>query len=67
MDNKCGEGEGDCDVDSDCFDGLKCANSLNNCPTSGYEWNSGDDCCYKPGATIPYEPNIRNSKRDTTS
>ena len=57
MDNKCNEGEGDCDVDSDCLDGLKCDNSLNNCATtSGLEWDSTDDCCYRPGATIPYKP-----------
>ena len=43
----CGEGEGDCDSDSDCKIGLKCGKD--NCPTkSGHQWDSTDDCCYKP-------------------
>ena len=42
--NKCGEGLGDCDSDSQCEEGLKCG--LDNCgtgfPTPTY------DCCFKP-------------------
>ena len=65
MNNKCDEGEGDCDFDSDCKDGLKCGDSFNNCwPNSGGEWDTKDDCCYKPGAIIPYQPNMCNSKRN---
>ena len=43
----CGEGEGDCDSDSDCKEGLTCGH--NNCPIkSGGAWNAADDCCVKP-------------------
>ena len=41
-DNKCGEGEGDCDSNDDCFPGLYCGH--NNC--SGVTFENGDDCCY---------------------
>ena len=45
--NRCDIDQGDCDSDSDCKIGLKCGND--NCPKkSGHEWDSGDDCCYKP-------------------
>ena len=47
-------GEGDCDEDSDCLDGLKCGSS--NCPSSrtfgSTEWDYGDDCCYKPSMKL---------------
>jgi len=52
--NKCDVGEGDCDYDSDCLEGLKCGS--NNCPGSrswlwgSPDWDSSDDCCYKPDA-----------------
>merc|ERR1719309_561783 len=39
--NKCGVGEGDCDKDVDCDDGLTCGE--NNC--RGNQFNSKDDCC----------------------
>ena len=43
----CREGEGDCDVDLDCEQGLLCGH--NNCPKkSGFSWDIADDCCYKP-------------------
>ena len=43
----CREGEGDCDVDLDCEQGLLCGH--NNCPKkSGFSWDVADDCCYKP-------------------
>ena len=46
--NRCDVGEGDCDSDTDCLDGLKCG--WNNCPSSGVlEWDWNDDCCYRPG------------------
>ena len=38
--------EGDCNSDSDCLDGLKCGN--NNCNENSGNWDSSDDCCYKP-------------------
>ena len=48
--NRCGVGEGDCDSDADCLDGLLCGTG--NCPsTRSAFWDSDDDCCYKPGKT----------------
>ena len=45
--NRCDIDQGDCDSDSDCKIGLKCGKD--NCPTkSGHQWDSTDDCCYKP-------------------
>ncbi len=42
----CGEGEGDCNINSDCEEGLTCGH--NNClPKSGGAWNTADDCCVK--------------------
>ena len=46
--NQCGEGEGDCDTDDDCFGNLKCGEGNgfdDNCDTTlgyGSDW----DCCY---------------------
>lgn len=46
--NRCDVGEGDCDWDPDCIDGLLCGKS--NCPsTRSEDWDSADDCCYRPG------------------
>ena len=45
-DNLCDEGEGDCDSDSDCLEGLECGRD--NCPYEGDDWDYGDDCCYDP-------------------
>ena len=46
--NQCDVDEGDCDSDSDCKAGLKCGS--NNCKVkTGLDWDSGDDCCFKPG------------------
>ena len=50
----CGVGEGDCDYDSDCEEGLKCG--TNNCKKCLGEnlgvdcskFQPDDDCCYKP-------------------
>ena len=39
---KCGENEGDCDMDSHCKTGLKCG--TDNCPIG---FPSFYDCCYK--------------------
>jgi len=51
--NTCDEGEGDCDTDDDCKEGLKCG--TNNCEFDGWGiiphstgWDIYDDCCYKP-------------------
>merc|ERR1712126_627202 len=51
--NKCEAGQGDCDTDNDCKDGLKCGND--NCGVSWTKfipsregWDVYDDCCYKP-------------------
>ena len=47
--NKCEVGEGDCDSDSDCHDGLKCGTK--NCDYSlGYHYSY--DCCYKATGDI---------------
>jgi len=47
--SKCGEGEGDCDSDSQCMRGLVCG--TNNCGTFGdardQGFDSSDDCCEK--------------------
>merc|ERR1719187_2602352 len=40
----CGEGEGDCDSNSDCTGDLQCGS--NNCYDSGFD--STDDCCFNP-------------------
>ena len=40
---KCGYGEGDCDGDSDCIDGLKCG--TDNCVWWNSAVDSGLDCC----------------------
>ena len=43
--NQCGENEGDCDEDIDCFGNLKCG--TNNCdPRLGF--GKSTDCCYDP-------------------
>ena len=43
--NKCGVGEGDCDMDADCIGSLKCG--VDNCDTSlGFPGNY--DCCFNP-------------------
>merc|ERR1712055_18177 len=44
-DKLCGEGEGDCDHDSDCKSGLFCGH--NNCPNLP-SFDTSDDCCYDP-------------------
>ena len=48
----CGEGEGDCDADSQCTGNLKCGDS--NCSWGSKEglgrWGSADDCCYDPSS-----------------
>ena len=46
----CSIGQGDCDFDSDCQNGLKCG--TDNCyyqfPTAqGYNWEIMADCCYR--------------------
>jgi len=50
--NKCDVGEGDCDSDDDCMEGLKCGSD--NCLSARWfwdeNWDSYDDCCYKPDA-----------------
>ena len=43
---KCGEMEGDCNSDQECISGLKCGQ--NNCNENSGNWDSTDDCCYKP-------------------
>ena len=43
----CDEGEGDCDSNLDCREGLDCGH--NNCPKNdGGNWDIADDCCFKP-------------------
>merc|ERR1711872_828497 len=43
--NKCNIGEGDCDNDNDCKDGLMCHNNLNNCKTFNPNAHDLADCC----------------------
>eukprot|EP00091_Calanus_sinicus_P009142 TRINITY_DN21553_c0_g1_i1.p1 TRINITY_DN21553_c0_g1~~TRINITY_DN21553_c0_g1_i1.p1 ORF type:complete len:231 (-),score=49.77 TRINITY_DN21553_c0_g1_i1:147-839(-) len=43
-DGQCGEGEGDCDWDSDCAGFLVCGSA--NCVGQGFD--DSDDCCKKP-------------------
>ena len=45
----CDDGDGDCDTDADCKDGLMCG--TNNCKikTGLYDWDDADDCCTKKG------------------
>ena len=42
---RCGEGEGDCDWNSDCLPGLRCGS--NNCRGNSALLDSSDDCCVK--------------------
>ena len=44
---ECGEGEGDCSLDSDCSGSLVCGtdNCLQQFSKSGERWGPGDDCC----------------------
>jgi len=48
----CDVGEGDCDTNDQCRGQLVCGS--NNCPKDGFDWDSGDDCCFnfeeKPAA-----------------
>ena len=57
--NLCDINEGDCDSDDDCMEGLKCG--THNCLIkTGLQWDSTDDCCYKPTkgkiSRIVYKP-----------
>jgi len=47
-DEVCGLGEGDCDTDADCGQGLKCG--TDNCQGTGFD--STDDCCMLPGGGL---------------
>ena len=42
----CGVGEGDCDSDSQCKEGLKCGS--NNCEQKSGTFEKSDDCCFDP-------------------
>merc|ERR1719430_1806463 len=44
VDEECGLGEGDCDTDSDCLEGLVCGKDI--CQGTGFD--STDDCCMLP-------------------
>jgi len=52
---RCREGEGDCDSDKDCQDGLMCHNNLNNCRKFNPHAMRQADCCVKK--------NVRSSNR----
>ena len=41
--HSCSEDEGDCNLDNECQDGLRCGN--NNCPDS-FGFDAHTDCCY---------------------
>ena len=48
--HKCGEDDGDCDIDADCKVGLKCGED--NCSQkSDMKWDKTDDCCYRESGT----------------
>merc|ERR1712168_253060 len=47
-DEVCGLGEGDCDTDADCGQGLKCG--TDNCQGTGFD--STDDCCMLQGGGL---------------
>ncbi len=46
---KCGVGEGDCDGDETCAEGLICGSS--NCDLTKPRFDDGDDCCIEPTST----------------
>ena len=48
--NQCGEGEGDCDDDTECFGNLVCgeANGFDDNCDSSLGFPSAHDCCYDP-------------------
>ena len=54
IENKCDLGQGDCDSDQECKDGLKCG--INNCQKhfslNGSAWNWYDDCCLGESAIL---------------
>ena len=50
--NPCNEGEGDCDNDYHCAEGLVCGN--NNCQNFTKDAKSDYDCCVKKGYFIHY-------------
>ena len=51
--NKCGEGEGDCDTDDDCFGNLKCGqNGLDDNCDAALGFIATHDCCYDPDKII---------------
>ena len=52
----CGEGDGDCDDDSECAGSLVCGQD--NCP-----WADGDDCCKQPGMHSVQFSSIKYSRR----
>jgi len=45
----CIEGDGDCDTDAECAEGLICGKD--NCP-----WGDNDDCCMKAPITVKSDP-----------
>merc|ERR1711935_909886 len=46
-DNKCGEGEGDCDYDNQCLDDLSCFKGGSGC-IRGSNFDHSDSCCVDP-------------------
>jgi len=55
---KCSVGQGDCDMDFQCEDGLLCGK--NNCQEFNPNAEPGHDCCYIP--TSPLNPDCDGSK-----
>ena len=54
--NPCGDGEGDCDRDSDCENGYICG--TDNCKPStipGANFHPTDDCCVRPPSTSTHD------------
>merc|ERR1719461_1857793 len=61
------EGEGDCDFNTDCQDGLKCGDHNCYLYRNTRRSEDDDDCCYDP-SNIPAEVScVKNSNGDTVS
>ena len=56
MTSPCDQGEGDCDNNAECGDGLVCGE--NNCQQFGQFFHPKDDCCMLQvtGQQVPIEP-----------
>jgi len=58
--HQCGKGEGDCDFDSDCQDGLVCG--MDNCQGDGFD--KIDDCCEDKALVVKPRVRMTNVPKD---